>query len=76
MARAQRKPSQPIAKPVPKLRGNRQPILILLPPELVTRIEVRAKLDGRSRSAMIVRLLEHAVTALERRHGNRKQEAA
>ena len=47
-------------KTAPKLRGHRQMLTLSLPPELVTRVDVRAVKEPRSRANMLEAILEES----------------
>jgi metal-responsive CopG/Arc/MetJ family transcriptional regulator len=53
----------PTAKPPPKLRGNRQPIPLSLPPELVAELDAIAEAGFQSRGRLIEMLLREALAA-------------
>ena len=48
----------PDAKPVPKLRGRRQPIALALPPDLLRTIDEFAAQERRSRANLIEIILD------------------
>jgi hypothetical protein len=56
-----KRPRKVSAKPAPKLRGNRQPVALLLPPELVARVDAVAAQEERSRGKMVELLLRAAL---------------
>jgi len=68
MARKAKAPS----KPAPKLHGNNRPIMLLLPPALVDRIDAVAQHDRRSRASMIRLMLERMVGLYELHAEQRK----
>lgn len=53
----------PDAKPVPKLRGRRQPIALALPPDLLRTIDEFAAQERRSRANLIEIILDNWVRA-------------
>jgi hypothetical protein len=56
----------PDAKPMPKLRGKRQPLTFTLPPELIAGIDAVAAEQKRSRANMIEIILDQYLQARER----------
>jgi hypothetical protein len=48
----------------PKLRGQKQPLAVALPPELVARVDALAKTEDRSRAKMVERLVRYALDHL------------
>ena len=53
----------PDAKPMPKLRGRRQPIALALPPDLLRTIDEFAAQERRSRANLIEIILDDWVQA-------------
>ena len=53
MAATRTNPGKTPAKPAPILRGQRQPMAISMPPDLVAEIDAIAAAEGRSRAKTI-----------------------
>jgi hypothetical protein len=63
----------PPAKPPPKLRGNRQPIPLSLPPELVAELDAIAAAEFRPRGMLIEMLIRKALAARSREIERQRQ---
>jgi hypothetical protein len=67
MAATRTTPNKAAAKPSPILRGQRQPMAISMPPDLVAEIDAIAAAESRSRAKMIEFICRQFVQAYRRR---------
>ena len=67
MAATRTKPGKEPAKPAVKLRGQRQPMAISMPPDLVAEIDEIAATEGRSRAKQIEVVMRQFVQSYQRR---------
>jgi hypothetical protein len=67
MAATRTKPGKAAAKPAVKLRGQRQPMAISMPPDLVAEIDEIAATEGRSRAKQIEIVMRQFVQSYHRR---------
>jgi hypothetical protein len=67
MTRSQVPKRKADARPTVKLRGNRRPLAISLPPDLVDEIDVVAAQESRSRTSLIEVVMREYVRNYQRR---------